>query len=156
VTLHDVSDNALIRDLRRQLDAAHARHGDLEREVGRKNARLIELERLAADARDDRNKLRDRLLGEAEEFARAHEAATVRGAAYWMTAYEECSRLRIELAIRASQLETWLREQGEESTRLQALLTARQAEVGQLERRIAEAEQDLDAERAINTRRDRR
>lgn len=107
--------STLVSGLRSRLDAAIIRIADLESEC---------------------SSLRTTLLGEAEVADAERELPERKGSAWWMSAWREVTRQRNEMLARVQTLEVWLKESGEEATRLQTELTDRIREIGELTRAL--------------------
>lgn len=128
-------DIALAAELRRQLDEALGRHGEIESKLGRAGARVKELELVLAEMQRERAELQGHIYGIAERADREQEVPEARGSAFWMAAWREIRRQHGETSIKlgATTLELvkqeqelakrsqWLKEYGEQLARMQTL-----------------------------------
>lgn len=114
------TDLDIAAELTRQLDESDARNAKLDSANG-------ELQRQVED-------LRRVLLGMAEDLSEQERPWELRGSQFWFASWANSNRIRGQLTIELEKHKQWHAEHGEEATRLQSQLAARDKEIGELTR----------------------
>lgn len=116
-------------ELRRQLDDASGKRVELEARIAAQDARIKALEEQLAE-------LRSALQVAADQLAPAADVRPDRWSRFWFAAWGNANRLHGDAMMRIIKLEKWLRESGEEATRLQTALSTADEEIGALTRAL--------------------
>lgn len=131
-----MSDLDVAAALRSQLDELTAKLDRVHREREKVDERNTQLLRAHTELNRQIDDLRRVLVGTAEDLAEEHDPEKQRSRIFWQSAFQASNKTRAELMLRVTTLQRWLREQGEESTRLQTKLLVAENEIGELTRAL--------------------
>lgn len=111
---------------------------ELRRQLEESRAKVAELEALLAEAKVAIDEGRAVLQVAAEQVAGILDADTRpdRWSRFWFAAWGNANRLHADAMMRIIKLEKWLRESGDEATRLQTALSTADEEIGALTRAL--------------------